>query len=68
MSDRIQGYVRADTPLKMLETIVEITSTDPLAGSLKIATEDGVLQLEISGDAAKDLRIDLDQFLARDSG
>ncbi len=66
MSDHIQGYVRAGTPLKMLETVVEITSTDPLAGLLKIATEDGVLHLEISGDAAKDLHIDLDQFLARE--
>jgi hypothetical protein len=30
----------------------------------EISTEDGVLRLAISADAAKDLRIDLDQFLA----
>jgi hypothetical protein len=29
-------------------------------------TEDGVLRLAISGDVAKDLRIDLDQFLAEE--
>ena len=60
----IQGYVRADVPLNMLETTVEKSSTNPLAGLLEISTEDGVLRLAISGDAAKDLRIDLDQFLA----
>ena len=62
----IQGYVRADVPLNMLETTVEKSSTNPLAGLLEISTEDGVLRLAISGDAAKDLRIDLDQFLAAD--
>ena len=35
------------------------SSTSPLAGVLEISTEDGVL----SGDAAKDLKIDLDQSL-----
>ena len=48
----------------VLETTVEKFSTNPLAGVLEISTEDGVLRLAISGDAAKDLRIDLDQFLA----
>jgi len=38
----------------------------PLAGVLEISTEDGVLRLAISGDAAKDLKIDLDQFLAEE--
>ena len=48
----------------MLETTVEKFSANPLAGLLEISTEDGVLRLAISGDAAKDLRIDLNQFLA----
>ena len=60
----IQGYVRADFPLNVLETTVEMFSANPLVGVLEISTEDGVLRLAISGDAAKDLRIDLDQFLA----
>ena len=60
----IQGYVRTGIPLNVLETTVERFSTNPLAGVLEISTEDGVLRLAISGDAAKDLRIDLDQFLA----
>ena len=42
------------------------SSTKPLAGVLEISTEDGVLRLAISGDAAKDLKIDLDQFLAQE--
>jgi hypothetical protein len=66
MSKLIQGYVRADVPLKLLETAVQKSTTNPLAGFLEISTEDGVLRLAISGDAAKDLRIDLDQFLAEE--
>jgi hypothetical protein len=62
----IQGYVRAGVPLNILETTVEKSSTNPLIGILEISTEDGVLRLAMSGDAAKDLRIDLDQFLAAD--
>jgi hypothetical protein len=53
-------------PLKVLDTAVHKSATDPLAGFLEISTEDGVLRLEISGDAAEDLRIDLDQFLAQE--
>jgi hypothetical protein len=66
MSKPIQGYVRADVPLNVLETTVQKSSINPLAGVLEIATEDGVLRLAISGDAAKDLLIDLDQFLAQE--
>ena len=66
MSKPIPGYVRADAPLNVLETSVHKTSTCPLAGVLEIATEDGVLCLAISGDAAKDLKIDLDQLLAQE--
>jgi hypothetical protein len=50
--------------LNVLETTVEKSSANLLVGVLEISTEDGVLRLAISGDAAKDLRIDLDQFLA----
>jgi hypothetical protein len=66
MSKLIQGYVRADGPLNVLDTSMHKSSTSPLAGVLGISTEDGVLRLAISGDAAKDLRIDLDQFLAQE--
>jgi hypothetical protein len=52
--------------LNVLETTVQKSSINPLAGVLEIATEDGVLRLAISGDAAKDLLIDLDQFLAQE--
>jgi hypothetical protein len=67
MSKLIQGYVRADVPLNVLDTSVHKSSTtSPLGGVLEISTEDGVLRLAISGDAAKDLKIDLDQFLAQE--
>lgn len=66
MSKPIEGYVRADVPLNVLETTVQTSCIDPLAGVLEIATEDGVLRLAINGDAAKDLLIDLDQFLAQE--
>ena len=59
MSTLIQGYVRADVPLNVLDTNVRKSSTNPLAGVLEISTEDGVLRLAINGDAAKDLKIDL---------
>jgi len=66
MSNPMQGYIRLDALLKVLEIAVQTSSTDPLAGSLEIATSDGVLRLAISGDIARDLRIDLDQFLAKE--
>jgi hypothetical protein len=52
--------------LNVLDASVHKASRSPLAGVLEISTEDGVLHLAISGDAAKDLRIDLDQFLAQE--
>lgn len=67
MSDNqtpMHGYTRANVPLKVLETAVCASTTDPGAGYLDIFTEDGLLRLEISGDVAADLRIDLNQFLA----
>ena len=67
MSKPIQGYVRTGVPLNVLDTNVHTSSTSPLAGVLEISTEDGVLRLAISGDVAKDLQIDLDQFLAQES-
>jgi len=66
MPDSVQGYIRLDAPLKVLETAVQTSSTDPLVGLLEIATADGVLRLAINGDVARDLRIDLDQFLAQE--
>ena len=66
MSKLIQGYVRAEVTLNVLDTSVNKSSTSPLAGVLEISTEDGVLHLAISGDAAKDLKMDLDQSLAQE--
>lgn len=66
MSKLIEGYIRADVPLNVIDTSVHASSTKPLAGVLEISTEDGVLRLAISGDAAKDLKIDLDQLLAQE--
>jgi hypothetical protein len=66
MSKPIQGYVRSNVPLNVLDTAVQKSTTNPLAGFLEISTEDGVLRLAISGDAAEDLRIDLEQFLAQE--
>jgi hypothetical protein len=66
MSKLIQGNVRADVPLNVLDTSVHKSSTSPLAGVLEISTAGGVLRLAISGDAAKDLKIDLNQFLAQE--
>ena len=66
MSKLIQGYVRAEVPLNVLDTSVNKSSTSPLAGVLEISTENGVLHLAISGDAAKDLKMDLDQSLAEE--
>ena len=63
MSNPLPGYIRTNTPLKALETVVRVTSTHPLEGVLEISTPDGVLHLEISSEPARDLRIDLDQFL-----
>jgi hypothetical protein len=66
MSKPIQGYVRADVPLKVLDTPVRKSFTSPLAGVLEISTEEGLLRLAIGGDAAIDLKIDLNQFLAQE--
>ena len=66
MNKPTQGYVRADVPLNVLDTSVHKSSTGPLAEVLEISTEDGVLRLAISVDGAKDLKIDLDQFLAQE--
>jgi len=63
---QIAGYARADVPLKVLETSISpaTATAAPLTGVLEIFTEDGLLRLTIGEDAAADLRIDLDQFLA----
>ena len=66
MSTLIRGYVRAEVPLNVLDTAVRKSSTGPFSGVLEISTEDGPLRLAINGEAAKDLKIDLDQFLAQE--
>jgi hypothetical protein len=62
----IQGYVRADVPLRILETAVHKSASDPSTGFLEISTEDGVLRLAISIEAAKDLQIDLSQLFGEE--
>ena len=63
MNKPIQGYVRTNVPLRILDTAVQKSPSDPSEGFLEISTEDGVLRLSISSDAAKDLQIDLNQFI-----
>ena len=57
MNKPIQGYVRADVPLRILDTALHKSSSDPSVGVLEISTEDGVLRLAISRDAAKTCRL-----------
>ena len=66
MNKPIQGYVRAAVPLNVLDTALHKSSSDASVGFLDISTEDGVLRLAISIDAARDLRIDLNQLLGEE--
>lgn len=63
MSKPIQGYVRLDVPLRILDTALHKSSSDPSVGVLEISTEDGVLRLVMNRDAIQDLQIDLNQFM-----
>ena len=63
MNKPMQGYVRSDVPLRILDTALHKSPSDTSVGVLEISTEDGVIRLLISGDAVEDLRIDLNQFL-----
>jgi hypothetical protein len=63
MNKPIQGYVRTNVPLRILDTVLQKSSSDPSEGFLEISTEDGVLRLSVSSDAARDLQIDLNQFI-----
>ena len=66
MNKPIQGYVRTNVPLRILDTAVQKSPSDPSEGFLEISTEDGVLRLSISSsDAARDLQIDLAQFIGQ---
>ena len=66
MNKPIQGYVRSDVPLRILDTALHKSSSDPSVGVLEISTEDGVLRLAISRDAVQDLQIDLNQFIGEE--
>ena len=55
MNKQIRGYIRADVPLRVLDTVLHKSSSDPSVGVLEISTEDGVLRLAISRDAVQDL-------------
>ena len=63
LNKRIQGYIRSDVPLRILDTALHKSSSDPSMGVLEISTEDGVLRLAMSRDAVQDLQIDLSQFI-----
>jgi hypothetical protein len=63
MNKPIQGYVRTNVPLRILDTAVQKSPSDPSEGFLEISTEDGVLRLSITSEVAKDLQIDLNQFI-----
>jgi hypothetical protein len=63
MNKPIQGYVRTNVPLRILDTAVQKSPNDPSEAFLEISTEDGVVRLSISNEAARDLQIDLAQFL-----
>ena len=63
MNKPIQGYVRTNAPLRILDTALQKSSSDPSLGFLELSTQDGVLRLAIGSDAARDLQIDLDQFI-----
>ena len=62
MNKSMQGYVRSNVPLRILDVALQ-SSNDPLEGFLEISTEDGVLRLSISSEVARDLQVDLDQFI-----
>ena len=66
MNKPIQGYVRSDMPLRILDTALHKSTDDPSVGILEISTDDGVLRLVINTDAARDLQIDLNQFIGED--
>jgi hypothetical protein len=66
MNKPIQGYVRTNVPLRILDTAVQKSPGDPSEGFLEISTEDGVLRLSIVSEAAEDLQIDLNQFIGEE--
>jgi hypothetical protein len=59
----INGYVRTEG-LSVLATEIILRQAKPLSGYLDIGTEDGRLRLLITGSAAADLIVDLQNFLA----
>jgi hypothetical protein len=63
MNKPIQGYVRSDVPLRILDTALHKSTSDPSVGILDISTDDGVLRLVMNTDAARNLQIDLNQFV-----
>lgn len=59
----IDGYIRAQAGLRLLDSAVVTTVEDPMGGYFDLLTEDGRLRLKITYSAAEDLLIDLKQFL-----
>jgi hypothetical protein len=66
MNKPIPGYVRSNVPLRILATAVHKSTSDPSVGMLEISTDDGVLRLVIIPGAARDLQVDLNQFIGKD--
>jgi hypothetical protein len=50
-------------PLRILDTALHKSTSDPSVGLLEISTDDGVVRLVINTDAARDLQMDLNQFI-----
>ena len=53
MNKPMQGYVRSDVPLRILDTALHKSPSDTSVRVLEISTEDGVIRLLISGDAVR---------------
>ena len=62
--DTMDGYIRAQAGLRLLDSAAAVASDDPAFGYLDLLTEDGRLRLTMTHNAAEDLLIDLQQFLS----
>jgi hypothetical protein len=65
MNKSMQGYVPTNVPVRILDIALKKSANDPFEGFLEISTEDSVLRLCMSSEAARNLQIDLGQFIGR---
>lgn len=63
LEEDAMNSVRSAVPLRILDIALHKFPSDPTVGILEISTDDGVLRLVINTDAARDLQIDLNQFI-----